>query len=95
METQNSLLADLSFLTILPDHFMYLEDVDENSDWSSFKQSRAVETTGPFLLLGLALVPVKTMAKETMWIMQLAFLPGYTQKAYETPELLRTLGFHF
>lgn len=71
-----------------------MEDVDENSDSSSLKQSHAIQITGPFLLLCLSLLPVKTMAKGMMRIMKLAFLPGYTKKTYGTPELLRTLDFH-
>lgn len=87
METQNSWLAYLSFLNILPAHFA--EDVGENSDLSSLKQSCANQITGPFPLFCLALLPVKTMAKGMMRVMELAFLPGYTKKTYETPELFK------
>lgn len=72
-----------------------MEHVDENSDLSALKQPRAVQITAPFLLFCLALSPLETMTEGSMSIMQLAFLPGYTKKTYETPELLRTLDFHF
>ncbi|TRZ26524.1 hypothetical protein HGM15179_000681 [Zosterops borbonicus] len=64
-------------------------DVGENSDLSSLKQSCANQITGPFPLLCLALLPVKTMAKGMMRVMELAFLPGYTKKTYETAELFK------